>query len=126
MVVFDPPTTHSNVFHFTKDVDGGRGGRTPALWIINQKLHISFNTDSNSNYVFEPPFTLNKKFSVIMEQVLLSGTTPTIRIFVDQKLVHQHSHNWKTLFENIKVYFSDPWYNVANVKVSNFRYVQHS
>ena len=128
IVALDPSTgTSSNIFHFTKDGDGSEhGNRTPGLWISSQKLHMVFNTDSNHNHYRNVPIPLNKKASVVMEQVLLSGTTPTIRIFVDQKLVHQHSHNWKTLFENIKVYFSDPWYNVANVKVSNFRYVQHS
>ena len=126
--MFDPSTgTYSNVFHFTKDDNRGQHGyRTPALWITNQIFLMAFNTDSNMNHYFEKSIALNKKMNVVMEQVLLSGTTPTIRIFVDQKLVHQHTHTWITPFEDVKVYFSDPWYDPANVEVSNFSYVQHS
>ena len=127
IIVLEPAHTHLNIFHFTNnDNHGQHGERTPVLWISNQYLLVAFNTDSNSNYHFYVPISLNKKMSVVMEQVLLSGTTPTIRMFVDQKLVHQHSHNWKTLFENVKVYFSDPWHDLANVEISNFRYVQYN
>ena len=126
IIIFENPAGHHNIFRFTSSgKEYKHGARTPAFWIINETLYLAFNTDATFNHVVSVTFTLNTKMSIVMEQVLLNGTIPTINVFVDQQLVHQHQHSWKIPFENVLVYMSDPWYPTADVKLSNFKYTQY-
>ena len=124
LLLVDPG--YRNIFHLTTGGNVGvHGDRTPAVWTIGQQLHITFNTHNNVDYIYRETIPLNQRIHFRMEQVLLSDN-PTVRIFIDDKMVHQIIHNWKTLFENVKFYLGDPWYNPAPVKIWNLRYTQHS
>ena len=115
-------SNYKNVFHFTTGGNSGEHGyRTPAMWVKHQFLLIAFNTDVDSNTVHLETIPLNKKINVKIEQVLLSQT-PTVRIFIDEKMVPQVSHNWTTLFRNVKFFLSDGFYDPAPVKLWNLRY----
>ena len=122
----DVGNLYKNIFHFTNGGDGGKqhGERTPAMWVKDQSFLIVFNTDVEMEYPLYQPVPLNKKISFKIEQVLLSEI-PTVRVFIDEKLIRQVTHNLKTPFTNVKFYLGDPWYDPAPVKISNLKYEQH-
>ena len=113
---------HNNIFHFTTGGSGiAIGDRIPALWVKNQLIHFTFVTDTNPNYIFEHDVTINQKISIKMEQVLVAEQ-PTVRIFVDQQVVFNMSHNWKTPFHNVKLYLGNPWFEPGPVTIFDFKY----
>ena len=123
MILLETTTTPHSVYHFTNsgDVDQ-QGCRTPALWTINQGLFFAFNKDTNKDFGHTiNNIPLDQKTRVVIEQVILSNR-PTVRIYVDNAMVFQVSHDWKIPFKNVKFYLSNPWYNVAPVKILYFSY----
>ncbi|XP_065662129.1 uncharacterized protein LOC136084866 isoform X2 [Hydra vulgaris] len=117
------PYYHS-VIHFTIGSDNANyGDRTPGIWFHengNGTLLVAAPINGYKNYIFNTnPFKLNLWTNIEVSQFLKSTYyLYTIRINGDVVfcVINDQAQN----FENVKVYASDPWYEVQDGFIKNF------
>ncbi|XP_047125255.2 A disintegrin and metalloproteinase with thrombospondin motifs adt-1 [Hydra vulgaris] len=117
-----------NIIHMTVETDmSNYGDRIPGVWTYPGKssLHICAAVNNNTNYCLHETSSLNLSSwsSLKISQELLEGKyfysiqLNKEKIFIVVNEVPQE-------FSNVKVYISDPWYDVQpgyirNVKITN-------
>ncbi|XP_065662973.1 uncharacterized protein LOC136085581 [Hydra vulgaris] len=115
------PYYHS-VIHFTigSNIDY-YGDRTPGIWFHkNGTLHIAAPINGYENYFFNTnPFKLNLWTNIEVSQ-FLKTTYYLYTIRINGDVIFSVINNQAQKFENVKVYASDPWYEVQDGFIKNF------
>ena len=108
-----PPSTWTNVFHFTADGDNENyGDRIPALYIENhnQKGYFQFCSAINDekNYAVKHELYLGKKYQIIIKQYEVMEKY-FYEIMIDDVSVFIKENTKPTFFADVTLYASDPW-----------------
>ncbi|XP_065679570.1 uncharacterized protein LOC101235088 isoform X2 [Hydra vulgaris] len=112
-----------SVIHFTIGADFGRyGDRVPGIWFHADGrggLYISAPINGNVDRVFTTnPIGLNQWSNVEVSQILRNSVyVYTIRL--NGVVVFSENNNQVQSFDNVKVYASDPWYEVQDGLIRN-------
>lgn len=109
----------SNIFHLSQRGDiQAYGDRALAVWIFpnrQTKLHVKYDVENQRNYGIDTDnLPLNQQISFRIEQ-----RGPNTTLTVNNKTYT--TVNTSPRYEgNVTVWGSDPWYDSANVEVSEF------
>ena len=102
----------TNVFHFT--IGGNNhhyGDRIPAFWIKSNKKFCIFsavNNDKDHRQDFD--FDMNQEYHIVIRQFYKQCGKYVYQIEIDGQIKHSVDNNNAKVFENVKLYASDPWY----------------
>ncbi|XP_065640122.1 uncharacterized protein LOC100209097 isoform X1 [Hydra vulgaris] len=108
-----------SVIHFTT---GSDGDRVPGIWFHedgNGGLHIAAAINGNTNRYFNTkPIGINKWSNIEISQTL-KGAVYVYTIKINEEMVFSEINNQAQYFDNVKVYASDPWYEVQDGLIKN-------
>ncbi|XP_065641700.1 fibrillin-1-like isoform X3 [Hydra vulgaris] len=112
-----------SVIHFTNGSNYGQyGDRVPGIWFHDNGaggLHISAPINGNFNKVFTTkPIDLNHWSNVKVSQIL-KNSVYVYTIILNGEVVFTDINNQTQSFDNVKVYASDPWYDVQDGLIRN-------
>ena len=98
------------------------GARVPGIWTHSAGyFHICFAVNGNKNYCFNTKkIPINKWVKVRLSQQL-EDSQYIYKIFINGQQVVRTVNSQPREFKNVKVYSGDPWYEVADAYVRNFR-----
>ncbi|XP_065671184.1 uncharacterized protein LOC136089265 [Hydra vulgaris] len=121
------PAGFKNIIHFTTGNNfGAFGERAPAIFNDGSgKLYI-YSTVNKSNGAYElfrsKPLPLHKWTSIRMSQFQNNGVY-TFVVFIDEINVYSTRNQSPQSFQNVKVYASNPWHDVINCFIKDFRVI---
>ena len=123
----------TNVFHFTIGGNNHQyGDRIPAFWIRwNQKFGIYSAVNNNKNHNREFDFKMNQQYHIVIRQFYKQCGKYVYQIEIDGQIKHSVDNNNAKVFENVKLYASDPWHTpftsnyglLKNLKVEQGMYL---
>ncbi|XP_065656181.1 uncharacterized protein LOC100198541 [Hydra vulgaris] len=125
------PTSFSkgwkNVIHFTTGRNNVYyGDRNPGVWFHKSgtgSLHICSAISRNRNRCKNTyPLQSNKWHSIKILQTSYKGKY-VYRVFINGKSVISEINNYARVFEEVKVYVSDPWYAPQSGFIKNLKIV---
>ena len=114
-----------NIFHATTDGNSGQYGfRIPAIWFRPDKLELQFCYSINGNgkphRCFESDDALSTtSFTNVRVSQTWNGTQYVFQIFINGVVKFSEVNFSPDIFENVKVYASNPWDPAANADVKN-------
>ena len=117
-----------SVIHFTIDSDiTNYGDRVPGVWFHEDGkggLHIAAPINGDRNRYFNTkPIAVNQWSLIEISQILKGNAYSqfdyiyTIRI--NGEVVFSEKNEQANIFQNVKVYASDPWYEAQNGLIKN-------
>ena len=120
IVIHSFPSDWANIIHCTPD---GNYPRLPGIWIHSNSatgrgFHVKFSNDDDANYGPSTGDTLIVAESYHFEMDITQSThqvTVNGEVKVNETVATHDSY----ILENITCYASDPWYDAANVTISN-------
>ena len=125
--------TWTNVFHFTIGGNNHQyGDRIPAFWIRkNKKFGIFSAVNNNKNHYREFDFKMNQQYQILIRQFYKQCGKYVYQIEIDGQIKHSVDNNNAKVFENVRLYASDPWHTpftsnyglLKNLKVEQGTYV---
>ncbi|XP_047137929.1 uncharacterized protein LOC100211098 isoform X1 [Hydra vulgaris] len=112
-----------SVVHFTIGSNvANYGDRVPGIWFHEDAkggLHIAAPINGNANRYFNTkPIGKNVWSNIEISQVL-KGVVYLYTIKIKGKIVFSEINNQAQYFDNVKVYASDPWYDVQDGSIKN-------
>lgn len=114
-----------NIVHATTDGKGGQYGfRIPAIWFRPDNLKMLFcysiNGDGKAHRCFEAPDALSTTdFTNVRVSQTWNSTHYVFQISVNGDVKFSKVNFSPDVFENVKVYASNPWDPAANADVKN-------
>lgn len=116
---------YSNIAHFTIDGDCcKKGDRIPAISFLPNSFRL-YITQINEQGTFQYKQTTDlpdyKFSSVRVEQTKNKGKF-YFSVFINGRLAYWRINYYPAMYENVKVYKSNPWTDPANAIVNNFDY----
>ena len=125
--------TWTNVFHFTIGGNNHQyGDRIPAFWIRkNKKFGIFSAVNNNKNHYQEFDFKMNQQYQILIRQFYKQCGKYVYQIEIDGQIKHSVDNNNAKVFENVRLYASDPWHTpftsnyglLKNLKVEQGMYI---
>ena len=105
-----PPTTWTNVFHFTASGDNSNDGdRIPALFIKNQNQIGYFQICNGiKNVAIYHEIYIGKVYQFIIKQYKQMEKV-FYQIIIDDESIHNEENENPQSFSKVKLYASDPW-----------------
>ena len=124
LIVKESRPFHTSLMHFTQNSDMNKmGDRTPALFLINEILHIAFSIGDKANHNTDQKISLNKEYHIQIMQVRPCSSCPyKVKVFFDGIEVYNINNNQPRVYKNVKCYFGDPWYSPSPAIISNLAY----
>ncbi|XP_065671442.1 uncharacterized protein LOC100209097 isoform X2 [Hydra vulgaris] len=112
-----------SVIHFTIGSDVAKyGDRVPGIWFNEDAkggLHIAAPVNGNINRYFNTkPIGINVWSNIEISQTL-KGAVYVYTIKINGEMVFSEINNQAQYFDNVKVYASDPWYEVQDGSIKN-------
>ena len=118
----------SNILHATVgDNYGGYGDRIPGIWFNSKSTELrvcaSLNENPNQCFPTSTPLPLNKYSTIVVQQTQNAGNRKfyNFEVFVNGKLEIYLLNKKPRIFNNVKYYLSDPWYESAKGSVKNYK-----
>ena len=107
-------TTYTSVLHFTVGGDGGHGGRIPAVFFMEKngkrQLLVTAQSTDGEQIVFKHSNIVNNLWiDIVIQQAERAGRY-VIEVVVNDEIIGSMMNHDPYVFENVKVYVSDPWY----------------
>ena len=107
-------TLFTSVLHFTTGKDGGHGCRIPAVFFMEKngkrQLRIAAQSTDGEDIVFKHPNIVNNVWiDVVIQQTERAGRY-VIELILNDEIIGSMVNHDPYVFENVKVYVSDPWY----------------
>ena len=125
--------TWTNVFHFTIGGNNHQyGDRIPAFWIRkNKKFGIFSAVNNDKNHYREFDFKMNQEYHIVIRQFYKQCGKYVYQIEIDGQIKHSVENNNAKVFENVRLYASDPWHTpftsnyglLKNLKVEQGMYI---
>ena len=112
----DTHTSYVNVLHATIDKDTQNyGERTPAIFLapLSSKVQVCVPLNGALYCTFSNSLPLNQQSEIIVQQTLQSGQYK-LEVKVRGVTISQKVNNDARVFNNVKVYTSNPWIAAAN------------
>jgi len=111
----------TNLFHFTDNGNCcGKGDRSPAVFIYSQSSRMLIQSQHHSSGNIELP--LQKWANLKMQQKKETDGSYYFYIYLDNVQRYKRRTYHTAEYQGVKVYTSDPWYNVANAEMKNFHF----
>ena len=118
-----------NVFHMTSTDNKccNHGDRIPALFVNkNKNLLFASSIGNQGNYNFYFPYELNKTYHIVISQTQSHTGNFEYCIKIDGIILHSVSNDQPIVFENVLLYFSNPWHTslggygkLSNIEFNN-------
>ena len=107
---------------------GKLGERLPAVWTHTSQgdtnsraLHICSGVDTNSNYCYNSKLVVkNQWHSLTVEQKLVNSKY-IYSVYVNGKLLHTKENTNPRIYQNVKLYISDPWYSALDGQIKDLK-----
>ena len=120
----------SSVLHATIGKNHGRhGDRTPGVWFLSgtTRMHICSTVNGNANYCYNTAvLPLNIQSTVSVQQIQSPKNHQYyFQIYINGKKVHEILNESPQIFNNVKYYASNPWYNPAKAVLTDFKMVTY-
>lgn len=116
----------SNLLHATIGGNVDRvGDRVPGIWFNSDttKLHICSAVSGNRNYcINSEPLPMNEWSALKVSQTMQSDGTFQYKIEINQDEIHSGINTWPQVFQDVKLYMSDPWYPAASASTKNVEF----
>jgi len=113
----------ANVLHFTTGGNIGElGYRIPGVWFWLDKLHICGSVKGNNNYCLNSEPVEKNKWTEIKITNTKEGSNYLYAVYVNGKQLGQSDNPSSQVYRNVKVYFSDPWYNSFKGSIRNLKF----
>ena len=107
-----------NIFHFTKgEKCCEKGERIPALWIQRDHFLIGTAIDNDGNKFWTYAFNYGQKYHLEISQ----DANGLFRVLMDGQLKTEIQNSQPQDYDNVKVYFSNPWDSEFHGCVENFQ-----
>jgi len=113
----------ANVLHFTTGGNiGTLGYRIPGVWFWLDKLHICGSVKGNNNYCLNSEPVEKNKWTDIKIVNTKEGSNYLYAVYVNGKQLGKSDNPTSQVYKNVKVYFSDPWYNSFIGSIQNLKF----
>ena len=101
-----------NIFHMTTGSNYNTlGARIPAVWANHLKhFHICFDVNGDNDYCKKYNYNLDKLYHIEISQKKNSNDEALYNIRVDGTTFHEVINTMPQIFQNAKLYLSDPWH----------------
>ena len=120
-----------NVFRMTSTDNNccNHGDRIPSLFVNkNKNLYYATSIGNHGKYVFTFPYELNRTYRFMISQTQSHAGKFEYCAKIDDVIFHCVSNDQPRSFENVLLYFSDPWHEsfenhgkLSNLKINNLR-----
>lgn len=120
----DTHTSYVNILHATIERDSQKyGERTPAIFLVpeSSKVQICVPLNGVLYCKFSDPLPLNQASEIIVQQTLQSGQYK-LKMKVRGTTIADKTNNDARVFENVKVYASNPWIPAANADLTWYEF----
>ena len=98
----------------------GHGSRIPGIWTCQRDLRVFSSVNGNPNYANKPgtPLQVRRRYKIEVQQQTFKNDS-IYSIHLNGITVFSITNTQPMVFQNVKVYISDPWHPAQLGKISN-------
>ena len=121
---YKTPDDWTNVLHFTTGKNiGTLGSRIPAIFVTDGKILVNSYIHGHASYgfIFRTKSLANTTIDIKIQQVLVDEKY-YLELIVNNESKHQIVNTKPQVFENVKLYVSDPWHKALPGYITSLQY----